>query len=79
MIANTDIALMTTRDVAARLTEESGCIAFFVDDDEDFFLLSEIFCYRLGHEFTKITFLTSHIDEIDIFLLLRMGEVFVVH
>jgi len=43
MIADTDTTLCALRDMSAGLTDQSGSESFFVYDEEDFFVLFDIF------------------------------------
>jgi hypothetical protein len=46
VIGNGDATFFTLRDETAVVADETGSIAFFVYDNSDFPVVSEIFCYR---------------------------------
>jgi hypothetical protein len=80
MIGNGDATFFTLRDETTVVADETGSVAFFIYDNSDFAVVSEIFCYRFIGQFGKVMIqLFGHIHEENIFMLVRMSEMFVIH
>jgi hypothetical protein len=64
VITDADGAFFTLRDVTASLADDAVGIAFFVDEDSDFFSKLEIFLYPHERQLGKIRIdLLRHIDQ----------------
>lgn len=77
VIPNTDTTLFALRDMTTRCTENSWCVPCLIRQKKYFFLFCKMFTYRLFYQFTKISLLVFHINEINWFM--GMLKQFVIH
>ena len=66
MIADAYGTIFTLRDISTGMANDPSCIAFFVDEDSNFFALSEIFLDTITRQLGKVrSNLLAHIDQKD--------------
>ena len=78
MIIHRNWTAITLRNMTTFMANYACMIAFFVDEDSDFFLFSEVFSHPLFKKFRKsLVDFFGHIYQIDFFM--SMIKKFVVH